>query len=186
MMNSFLRLISGAAILLAASVASAANPVPGLEVLTKKGNAVVFRGVTNTKGRFETGPLEPGVYTVEVRTMPNTPPSSARFFLALAGAKPVGEATIRPGVAVAMEAMVRNPAGIRGQVTARGGIVYVPRPSPTHGEHAAGQTDARAEFSARAQRRAEPKNPSRPSPRWFPLDPNPARARPPSPRRDRL
>ncbi len=105
--------------------------VPGLEVVALKGSAVVFRGVTDAKGRFQTGPLEPGVYTIEVRTVPNTPPTSARFFLALAGAKPLGDATFRPGVAVAMNASVRNPAGIRGQVSARGGLVYVPRVAPT-------------------------------------------------------
>lgn len=114
-----------AAILLTASVVSAANVVPGLDIVVAKGSAVVFHGVTDGKGRFETGPLDPGVYTIEVRTAPNTPPSSARFFLSLGGAKPLGEATMRPGVALAMNATVRNPAGIRGQVSARGGIVYV-------------------------------------------------------------
>ncbi len=127
-MTPFFRRLCYATFILAASSAPAANSVPGIEVVTMQGASVVHRAITDGKGRFETGPLAPGVYRVEVRTMPNTPPTAARFFLALAGAKPLGDATIRPGVALAMDAMVRNPNGIRGQVTARGGIVYVPKP----------------------------------------------------------
>lgn len=125
MTSHFFRIFS-VVFLLAVSTAWAAKSVPGIEVVVLNGSTIVFRGVTDGRGRFETGPLPPGIYTVEVRTMPNTPPTSARFFLSLAGAKPLGEATMRPGVALAMNASVRNPAGMKGQVTARGGIVYIP------------------------------------------------------------
>ena len=132
------RLICSAALLFVASAASAANVVPGLEVVALKGSSTVFKGITDGRGRFETGPLEPGIYTIEVRIAKGMPPTSARYFLALAGAKPLGNAMIRPGVALAIGAQVRTSAGIRGQVSARG-VVYVPAPSssPASGNRSA-------------------------------------------------
>ncbi len=118
-------------LLLTTHAAWAANFVRGQEVVALKGSSIVFRGFTDGQGRFATGPLEPGVYTVELRTPKGAPPTSARYFLALAGAKPLGDAVIRPGVALAMQAQVRRGTGIKGQVSARGGMVYVQPPSPT-------------------------------------------------------
>lgn len=114
-----------AAFLLLSSAVFAANPVPRMEVVARQGSTILYRGFTNDRGRFSTGPLQPGIYTIDVLTVPNTPPTSARYFLSLSGAKPVGEATLRPGIAVSMDASVRRPTSIKGQVTARGGVVYV-------------------------------------------------------------
>ena len=137
-MTLYFRLLCCAALLFAVAAASAANVVPGLEIVALKGSATVFRGVTDGRGRFETGPLEPGIYTIEVRISKTAPPTSARYFLAIAGAKPLGDAMIRPGVALAIGAQVRTSAGIRGQVSARG-VVYVPAPSssPASGNRSA-------------------------------------------------
>ncbi|MEP6809460.1 MAG: hypothetical protein ABI992_04400 [Chthoniobacterales bacterium] len=119
-----------ASFLACAPLAAALDGVPGLDVVAMRGSAIASKVVTDEKGRFQTGPLEPGVYTIEVRTVANTPPTSGRYFLALVGGRPLGDARIRSGVALAMEVQVRNSAGIKGQVTARG-FIYVPRRSTT-------------------------------------------------------
>ena len=129
-MTLYFRLLCCATLLFVVSAASAVNNgVPGLEVVAMQGSSTVFRGITDGSGRFQSGPLAPGNYTIEVRIAKGMPPSSARYFLALAGARPLGDAMIRPGVALAIGAQVRTSAGIRGQVSARG-VVYVPAPAP--------------------------------------------------------
>ena len=117
-MNMALRLMVCAALLLPASRASAANGVPGLEVVASNGSAKVFQGLTDGSGRFSTGPLPPGMYKFEVR-VPKTFITPARYFLALSGARPLGEPMMSRGVAVAMDAQVRRVGEVRGQVTAR-------------------------------------------------------------------
>ena len=84
----------------------------------KAGRTKVFEGVTDASGRFVTTPLEPGLYTFELR-IPKGFVSSARYFLALSGAKPVGDAMTSPAVPLMMQAQVRRLTSVRGQVTGR-------------------------------------------------------------------
>lgn len=80
-----------AAILLTASVASASNVAPNIEVTVKQASRTLFKGITDASGRFFTTPLEPGVYTFELRRPKTALP--AQYFLLLSGAKPVSPAT---------------------------------------------------------------------------------------------
>ena len=48
------------------SAASGAN-IPGLDVTVKKGGKSLFKGKTDTSGKFATGTLEPGSYNVEIK-----------------------------------------------------------------------------------------------------------------------
>lgn len=93
-----------------------------MQVAVKSGRATVFEGITDATGRFVTPPLEPGVYSFEVR-IPKGFVSSARYFLALSGAKPLGEAMTGPRVPLMMSAEVRRPTSVRGQVTGRRGAI---------------------------------------------------------------
>ena len=113
-----------AAIALAGSTAFGAA-APGLEVIVRSGSSVVFEGVTDFEGRFATVPLPPGIYTFEVR-VPKTIPTLARYSLALSGAKPVTEPLMRRDIAIMMDAQVRSPRPVRGQVTARNVTLLTP------------------------------------------------------------
>ena len=93
-----------------------------MQVVVKSGRTTVFEGITDATGRFVTPPLEPGVYSFEVR-IPKGFVSTARYFLALSGAKPLGEAMTGPRVPLMMSAEVRRPTSVRGQVTGRRGAI---------------------------------------------------------------
>ncbi len=83
------------------------------------GRITVFKGYTDERGRFETTPLEPGVYIFQLRipqTIINTP---ARYTLVLSGARPLGDALVGHGVALALNAEVRRPGPVRGHVNGR-------------------------------------------------------------------
>ena len=125
-MNSALRYIFAAAILLCAATAFGSTFGLGVEVTAKQGSRTVLKVITDPAGRFATGPLEPGVYTFEIRSHKMAPP--AHYFLALAGAKPISLPMIKPGVDLSMDAQVRAAAGVRGQVTARRLRIVAPTP----------------------------------------------------------
>ena len=130
-MKNLVRCACLAAVLLAATRAFASSAAPGVQVVVKAGRATVFEAVTDATGRFVTAPLEPGLYSFEVR-IPKNVVTPARYFLALSGAKPVGEAMMMPGVPLMMQAQVRRPVSVRGQVTARR-VVIVPAAGATTG-----------------------------------------------------
>jgi hypothetical protein len=125
-----LRCACTAAFLVSASAACASSAAPGMQVVVKAGRATVFDGITDGTGRFVTAPLEPGVYTFEVRIPKNVVPPPARYFLALSGAKPVGDPMMKKGVPLMMGAEVRRPTSVRGQVTARR-VTIVPAATTT-------------------------------------------------------
>jgi hypothetical protein len=82
------------------------------------GRTVAFEGLTDSRGRFATEPLAPGFYTIELR-VPKNIITPAQYFVTLGGARPASDAMSAPGVALSMNAEVRNAGSMRGQVTAR-------------------------------------------------------------------
>lgn len=83
----------------------------------KQGRTKVFTGITDVTGRFTTPPIEPGVYTFELRALKTAPP--AQYFLILSGAKPVTAAMADKNAVLMMNAQVRTARSVTGQVTAR-------------------------------------------------------------------
>ena len=83
----------------------------------KQGRTKVFTAITDATGRFTTAPMEPGVYTFELRVLKTAPP--AQYFLILAGAKPVTAAMADKNAVLMMDAQVRRARSVTGQVTAR-------------------------------------------------------------------
>ncbi len=90
-------------------------------------SGTVFRGVTDGNGRFETTPLEPGVYFIQLR-IPKTIAVPTRYTLALSGARPLGDALTGPGVALGMNAEVRRLGPVRGFVNGRR-VAVAPTPA---------------------------------------------------------
>ena len=105
-----------AALLLLNSTAFASHPAPGVQVIVKNGGTTVFRGVTDGSGKFYTPPLAPGTYLFDVRGPKVLAPN--RYFLALAGARPLGETMTNAAGDLAMQAEVRQGKSVRGQVRA--------------------------------------------------------------------
>lgn len=140
-------LLLSAAFVLMACTAIASNGAPGLEVVAKIGRTVVFQGLTDGTGRFTTGPLEPGIYTFEVR-VPKTIITPARYFLALSGAKPVSEPMMGPGLALSMNAQVRSARQVRGQVTGRRVIIVPAQPASASSASVANPTASSTAISA--------------------------------------
>lgn len=122
------RLLLCAAILLAAAPGYALDVAANLEVTAMSGRTVVFKGYTDEHGRFETTPLPPGVYNFQLR-IPKTITTPARYSLALSGARPMGDALVGPGVAVAMSAEVRRVTTVKGQASGRR-VILVPATPP--------------------------------------------------------
>jgi hypothetical protein len=87
-----------------------------VQILVKKGSATAFQGITDGAGKFFTPPLEPGIYQFEVRAPRIV--GATRYFLALAGARPLGGALTNAFGELAMQAEVRKPVSVRGQVRA--------------------------------------------------------------------
>jgi hypothetical protein len=75
-------------------------------------------------GRFATPPVEPGIYTFELRVLKTAPP--ALYFLLLAGAKPVSLPMADKDAVLMMNAQVRKARSVTGQVTARRLRIAVP------------------------------------------------------------
>lgn len=100
------------------------NVAANLEVTVTTGSTTVFKGYTDEHGKFETTPLAPGVYSFQLR-IPKTIITSARYTIALSGARPLGDALIGPGVALGMNAEVRRPGPVRGHVNALRALVPV-------------------------------------------------------------
>ena len=115
-MKTLLAAILSIAFFVSASPASASNPAPGVQILVKQGRTTVFTGFTDGAGKFYTGPLEPGIYLFEVRGPKVVGPT--RYFLALAGARPAGETLTNADGDLAMQAAVRRPRSVTGQVRA--------------------------------------------------------------------
>lgn len=106
-----------AVLLLGVSTARAASVAPNVQVNLKQGRTKLFTGVTDASGRFTTTPLQPGIYTFELRALKTAPP--AQYFLLLSGAKPVSTAMADKKAVLMMDAQVRSPRSVTGQVTAR-------------------------------------------------------------------
>lgn len=113
----------------------AGHPAPGVQVLVNLGGATVFKGITDTTGQFSTGALEPGVYAIEVRGPKVVPP--VRYFLVLSGARPVGQTMTNAAGDLAMQAQVRRPTSLRGQVSANR-IIVLPGGTPPPGARPVG------------------------------------------------
>lgn len=119
--------IVSAALLFGASSAFAGNPAPNVQILVKKGGLTAFKGLTDGEGKFNTAALEPGIYQFEVRGPKIVGP--ARYFLALAGARPVGETMTNADGDLAMQAEVKRLTSVRGQVRATR-VLRLPAPTP--------------------------------------------------------
>ena len=104
------------AFLLLASAAFAASPAPNVQILAKSGKVTVYQAITDGEGKFATPPLEPGIYLFEVRGPKII--GATRYFLSLAGARPAGETLTDAAGNIAMQAEVRRPTSVRGQVRA--------------------------------------------------------------------
>ena len=126
-MKTVTRGIISAALFLLTSVVYAGHPAPGVQVIVKTGGAAVFTTITDGTGQFATGDLEPGQYLIEVRGPKVVPP--VRYFLVLSGARPVGQTLTNAGGDLAMQAQVRRPTSIRGQVSASR-IIVLPGLNP--------------------------------------------------------
>ena len=116
-MTKLSRSIVCAVLLCGVSTAPAASVAPNVQVNVKQGRTKLFTGVTDGSGRFTTVPLQPGVYTFELRALKTAPP--AQYFLLLSGAKPVSTAMADKKAVLMMDAQVRTPRSVTGQVTAR-------------------------------------------------------------------
>ena len=116
-MTKLSRSIVCAVLLCGVSTAPAASVAPNVQVNVKQGRTKLFTGVTDGSGRFTTVPLEPGIYTFELRALKTAPP--AQYFLLLSGAKPVSTAMADKKAVLMMDAQVRTPRSVTGQVTAR-------------------------------------------------------------------
>ena len=122
-------IVCAALLLLGASTAVASSVAPNVQVNVKQGRTTVFTAITDARGRFTTMPIEPGIYTFELRALRTAPP--AQYFLLLAGAKPVSAAMADQKAVLMMDAQVRRPRSVTGQVTARRlRIVAPPSASP--------------------------------------------------------
>lgn len=106
-----------AGLLVAASTALASSGAPNVQVNVKQGRTKIFTAITDGSGRFMTAPVEPGVYTFELRVLKTAPP--AQYFLILSGAKPVTQAMADKNAVLMMDAQVRTARSVTGQVTAR-------------------------------------------------------------------
>ena len=115
-MKTILGGLVGAVLLLLSPTAFASNPAPGVQVIVKNGSSTVFRGVTDGSGKFYTPPLAAGTYLFDVRGPKALAPN--RYFLALSGARPLGEAMTNTAGDLAMQAEVRDGKSVRGQVRA--------------------------------------------------------------------
>jgi hypothetical protein len=104
------------AFVLVASAAFAASPAPNVQILAKSGKVTIFQAITDGEGKFSTPPLEPGIYLFEVRGPKII--GATRYFLSLAGARPAGETLTDAAGNLAMQAEVRRPTSVRGQVRA--------------------------------------------------------------------
>ena len=111
------RYILPVALVLAASAAFGSSVAPNVQVNVKQGRTKVFTGITDGSGRFTTVPVEPGVYTFELRALKTAPP--AQYFLLLSGAKPVSAPIADKKAVLTMDAQVRTARSVTGQVTAR-------------------------------------------------------------------
>src|SRR5687768_10436105 len=96
--------IVSATFLLLCSSSFASNTAPNVQVVVKKGFSTVFKGITDGTGKFSTPALEPGPYRFELRAPKTVTP--ARYFLSLAGARPIGQTMTNPGGDLVMEAEV--------------------------------------------------------------------------------
>ncbi|MFN2476242.1 MAG: hypothetical protein ABR526_07885 [Chthoniobacterales bacterium] len=126
-MNTAMRGIISATFLLVTSVVYAGHPAAGVQVLVNRGGATVFKGITDTTGQFTTDTLEPGEYQVEVRGPKVVPP--VRYFLILSGARPMGQTITNAAGDLGLEAQVRRPVSIRGQVSSSR-IIVLNNPVP--------------------------------------------------------
>lgn len=115
-----------AALLVAASTAFGSSAAPNVQVTVKQGKTELFKGITDGSGRFTTLPLDPGIYRFELRALKTAPP--AQYFLLLSGAKPVTTAMADKKAVLMMDAQVRRPRSVTGQVTARRIRIIAPTP----------------------------------------------------------
>ncbi len=106
-----------AALFVGASTVLASSGAPNVQVNVKQGRTTIFTAITDASGRFTTVPVEPGVYTFELRVLKTAPP--AHYFLILSGAKPVTAAMADKDAVLMMDAQVRTARSVTGQVTAR-------------------------------------------------------------------
>ena len=120
--------VCAALLLLGASTAVASSVAPNVQVNVKQGRTTVFTAITDARGRFATVPMEPGIYTFELRALRTAPP--AQYFLLLSGAKPVSAAMADQKAVLMMDAQVRRPRSATGQVTARRLRIAAPQPAP--------------------------------------------------------
>jgi hypothetical protein len=118
------------------------NVAANLEVTVVSGDTTVYKGYTDGTGRFETTPLEPGIYIFQLR-IPRTMITPCRYTLVLGGARPLGDALVGAGVALGMNAQVRRPGPVRGQVTGRR-VILVPPTTATAGTATATKTNGPA------------------------------------------
>ena len=112
-----LRFVLLAALCVGASTGFASSGAPNVQVNVMQGRTKIFTGLTDANGRFTTVPVEPGVYTFELRALKTAPP--AQYFLLLSGAKPVSPPMADQKAVLTMNAQVRRPRSVTGQVTAR-------------------------------------------------------------------
>jgi len=113
---------------LSAGLAFAANPAPNVAVIvTNSQGTAVFEGITDGTGRFVTPPLAPDLYTIELRSLKTAAP--ARYFLALSGARPVGQA-MGNLMALKMQAQVTSTKPVTGEVRALRVVLVPASPTP--------------------------------------------------------
>ena len=114
-------------ILSAFVVSGALANVAGLDVTVKKNGKAVFKGKTDTTGTFTTGAVEPGSYSVELRSPASMDLKGQKLAITVSAGKgaPVQSsangAYLRGGVAMTVD--TNKTAPLRGRVTQAGRVI---------------------------------------------------------------
>ncbi|MDQ3119515.1 MAG: carboxypeptidase-like regulatory domain-containing protein [Verrucomicrobiota bacterium] len=118
------RLMIIAAIAAAATVHGAS--VPGLDVTVKKHGKAVYHGKTDAAGNFSTANLEPGAYSVEVRSPKTVNLKGQQLSISVTAGKEKPRQSNADGshlqAGVAMTVDVSRPAKLNGKVNSTGRV----------------------------------------------------------------
>jgi hypothetical protein len=127
-MKNLLRNLLLVTALAGAAAAHAAPNVGGMDVTVRqKGGKVAYQGKTDGNGKFATGQLEPGSYTLEVRSKNAASFRGTEVQISVSAGK--GSAVNQSSVAgskfgggVAMNVEVKRAAALQGQVSTGSGV----------------------------------------------------------------